>query len=324
MHTSDKSITALKQTHKGLCQGQTPFFIKFGAFNGSLTVAPMNQQHMKPEGSSERAWSGDLKAVLWGLPRWSRATWGERQGQRRALAPMLTTAALLSFSLQFEQRFHLKKTTNHFLVFWLRSSVKKITPGLKEHIFKKPMDGSNSVLVMEKLNAREVLPLVKQRLSRHNWDKNRSCASCASYSLKWFQTFNIPMKSGSRPPFMWVPPPSTVILPLVLGSYGLVGFFCLFISWNRVPYFRCFSGYVMISPPQDIKQCQPHTRTTHVLAPQRHSPNAAAAASVISYPRAPRRIWEPTQGREGHRLEREKEKDTSAQLQAGSQSLKTR
>lgn len=37
------------------------------------------------------------------------------------------------------------------------------------------------------------------------------------------------------------------------------------------------------------------TLTTHILAHFRHSPNTTAAMGVISYPLAPRRIWEPTQ-----------------------------
>lgn len=62
--------------------------------------------------------------------------------------------------------------------------------------------------------------------------------------------------------------------------------------------------------------------TTHILAQLRHSPNATAAVGVISYPSALRRIWEPTQGREDHGLEKEKEKSSCAQLYEGSQNLK--
>lgn len=222
---------------------------------------------------------------------------------------MFTTALLLSFIWQFGGSFHLKK----------------ITPGLKI-FFKKPIDWSNSILVMKKLRVREVLPLVKQSHRPrwwHKWDKNRTFASRSRYSFRWFPIFNSLMKSGSRPTsYMSLPytiPPATVIFPLILGSHGPF----LFISWNRTPHFRCFSGYVMISPPQHIKQCQLHTMTTRILAQWRHSPNATAEVGVISYPLAPRRIWEPIQGREGHRLKKEKDKNTSAQPDAWSQNLKT-
>lgn len=78
-----------------------------------------------------------------------------------------------------------------------------------------------------------------------------------------------------------------------------------------------------ISPPGVMKQFQLHTMTTHILAQLRHSPNATAVVGVISYPPALRRMWEPTQGREGHGLGKEKEKSFCAQLYSGSQNLKT-
>lgn len=154
MHMSDKAVTTLKQTHSGLCQGQPPFLPKLWTFNVSLKAAPMFHT------------LSDLKAVLCNPPRgWSRAMWGKRQRGGEGPAPMFTIAALLSFILRFGERF----------------DSKKVSPGLKI-LKRKITDVSNSILLMKRVSAREVLSLAKK-----------------SYKSSWWQKWD---KKSSLPPLL--------------------------------------------------------------------------------------------------------------------------
>lgn len=226
MHMSDKSTT-LKQTHSEPCQGQPPFLTKLWTSNVWLKAAPMN-----PNTRTQQDLQRQPDPVIWELcfyepPRsWSRTT--ERdQGRGERPAPVLTKAAMLALALQLGERFCVKDYP------WLKNIKEKTT------------DSSNSILLMKKRSAREVLLLTKKNHRprwRHQWYKKGASASPASF-LPGDPTFLSLMKFGSRPT-PYVSPPSTIPPPMAIffpSSRQVWPF--LFVSWNRSGCVMDFSSW---------------------------------------------------------------------------------
>lgn len=129
------------------------------------------------------------------------------------------------------------------------------------------------------------------------------------------------MNSGSRP--IVRPPhtaaPATAIFSPVLGSCGP---FCSHRE-TELPVPDVCLARSRISPPGDFKPCPPRTATAHILARVRHSPDTTATMGVMSYPPAPRRMWEPTQEGEVTDFRSRRKKCSSAQLYPAFLNLKT-
>ena len=131
---------------------------------------------MNPAGFSETASFGDLKAVLHEPSPPPPTPPGLEEGDVRTVMKAEATHLFLCPPQQ-----------HCFPLFYNlgQDSVWRAIPGLKT-VNRKTTDLSNSILLMKKWNAREVLPLGKQNHRpswKHKQDKERSSASRASFLL---------------------------------------------------------------------------------------------------------------------------------------------